>query len=144
MLKHSTTLTNGTNTSTRNQRSRSLPEGARPVNSSKNNISICARTKLLPAIAKGFGAYHCQLDGVEGAPLSDQAYGAAGIYCYCSRLLACHKVFNYLGKDRNTLMAEAQAKYLIAAYGSSIFHASQLRALSTFSITTLEQSIATP
>ncbi len=38
-------------------------------------------TEKIVAIAEGFGAYHRQLEGVEGAPLSDQAYGAAGIYC---------------------------------------------------------------
>jgi hypothetical protein len=95
------------------------------------------------AIAEGFGAYHCQLEGAEGTPLSDQAYGAAGIYCYYSRLLACHKVFTYLGKDKKTTMAEVQAKYLVAVDGSNIFHASQLHELGDFSIT-LEQAAATP
>jgi hypothetical protein len=99
--------------------------------------------KKIVAITEGFGAYHRQLEGAEGAPLSDQAYGAAGVYCYYSRRLACHEVFTYLGKDKKTTMAEVQAKYLVAADGSNIFHASQLRELSTFSIT-LEQAIATP
>jgi hypothetical protein len=95
------------------------------------------------AIAEGFGAYHRQLEGAEGAPLSDQAYGAASVYCYCSRLLACHEVFTYLGRDKKTTMAKVQAKYLGAADGRNIFHASQLRELSNFSIT-LEQAAAMP
>jgi hypothetical protein len=40
-------------------------------------------------------------------------------------------------------MAEVQAKYLVSADGSNIFHTSQLRELSDFSIT-LEQAVATP
>jgi hypothetical protein len=94
------------------------------------------------AITEGFGAYHRQSEGAEGAPLSNQAYGAAGVYC-SSRLLACHEVFTYLGKDKKTTMAEVKAKYLVAADGSNTFHASQLCELSDFSIT-LEQAITTP
>jgi hypothetical protein len=94
------------------------------------------------AIAEGFGAYHRQLEGAEGAPLSDQAYGAVSVYCYYNRLLANHEIFKYLGKDKKTSMAEVQAKYLIAADGSSKFHASQLRELSDFSVTP-EQAVAT-
>jgi hypothetical protein len=51
------------------------------------------------AIAENYCAYHRQLEGgAEGAPLSDQAYGAAGVYCYYSRLPAGHEVFQYLGE----------------------------------------------
>jgi hypothetical protein len=95
------------------------------------------------AIAEGFGAYHRQLEGAEGAPLSDQAYGAAGVYCYYSRLPACHDVFRYLGEDRKTSMAEVQAKYLTAADGRLLFHASQLHELNSFSVTP-EQAVASP
>jgi hypothetical protein len=100
-------------------------------------------TENIVTIAKGFGTYHHQLEGAKCAPLSDQAYGAAGIYCYYSRLLACQEVFRYHQEDRETSMAEVKAKYLIAADVSSIFHASRLRELSGFSVTP-EQAITTP
>ena len=95
------------------------------------------------AIAEGFGAYHRQLEGAEGAPLSDQAYGAAGVYCYYSGLLARHDIFRYLGEDKETSMAEIKAKYLTAADGSYHLHASQLRELSDLPVTP-EQAVATP
>jgi hypothetical protein len=97
----------------------------------------------LSAIAKGYGAYHRQLEGAEGAPLSGQTYGAAGLYCYYSRLPAGHEVFQYLGEDKSTSLAKVKAKYLVTADGSSAFHASQLLALSNFPVTP-GQVAATP
>jgi hypothetical protein len=87
------------------------------------------------AIAEGYGAYHRQPEGAEGAPLSDQMYGAAGVYCYYSRLPAGHEVFQYLGEDKTTSSAEVKAKYLFTVDRSSAFHASQLLALYNFPVT---------
>jgi hypothetical protein len=95
------------------------------------------------AIAEGYGVYHRQLEGAEGAPLSDQTYGAAGVYCYYSRLPAGHEVFQYLGEDKTTSLTEVKAKYLFMADGSSAFHASQLLALYDFPVTP-GQVAATP
>jgi hypothetical protein len=61
--------------------------------------------------------------------------GAAGVYCYYSRLPAGHEVFQYLGEDKSTSLAEVKAKYLVTADGSSAFHASQLLALSNVPVT---------
>jgi hypothetical protein len=96
------------------------------------------------AIAEGYGLYHRQLEGAEGAPLSDQTYGAAGVYCYYSRLPAGHEVFQYLGEDKSTSLAEVKAKYLVTADGSSAFHASQLLALVSNLPVTLGQVPAPP
>jgi hypothetical protein len=95
------------------------------------------------AIAEGYVAYHRQLEGAEGAPISDQTYGAAGVYYYYSRLPAGHEVKQYLGEDKSTSLAEVKAKYLVTADGSSAFHASQLLALSNFPVTP-GQVAATP
>jgi hypothetical protein len=95
------------------------------------------------AISEGYDAYHRQLEGTEGGPLSNQTYGAAGVYCYYPRLPAGHEVFQYLREDKSTSLAEVKAKYLITADGSSAFHASQLLALSNFPVTP-GQVAATP
>jgi hypothetical protein len=95
------------------------------------------------AMAKGYGVYHRQLEGAEGAPLSNQAYGAGGVYCYYSRLPAGHEVFQYLGENKATSLAKVRAKYLVTADGSTAFHASQLLELYNFPLT-LGQVAATP
>jgi hypothetical protein len=96
------------------------------------------------AIAEGYGAYHRQLEGAEGAPLSDQAYGVAGVYCYYSRLPAGHEVFQYLGENKATSLAEVKAKYLVTADGSAAFHASQLLELYNFPVTPGQVAAAPP
>jgi hypothetical protein len=95
------------------------------------------------AIAEGCGAYHCQLEGAEGAPLSNQVYGAVGVYCYYRRLPAYHNIFRHLGEDKKKSMDKVKAKYLTAADGSSLFHASQLQELSRFAVT-VDEEVATP
>jgi hypothetical protein len=76
-------------------------------------------------------------------PLSNQAYGAAGVYCYYSRLPADHEVFRYLGESKTTSLAEVKAKYLVTADGSTAFHYSQLLELYNFPVTP-GQVAATP
>jgi hypothetical protein len=95
------------------------------------------------SMAEGFGAYHHQLEGAKGAPLSNQAYGAVGVYCYYNRLSAYLDVFSYLGEDKKKSMAKVKAKCLTAANGSSLFHASQLQELSRFTVTA-DEVVATP
>jgi hypothetical protein len=79
----------------------------------------------------------------EEPRVAPQTYGAAGVYCYYSRLPAGHEVFQYLGEDKSTSLAEVKAKYLVTVDGSSAFHASQLFALSNFPVTP-GQVAATP
>jgi hypothetical protein len=95
------------------------------------------------AIAEGYGTYHCQLEGAEGAPLSDQAYSAAGVYCYYNRVQTDHEVFQYLGENKAIPSAEVKAKYLVTADGSAAFHVSQLLKLCNFPVSP-GQIAATP
>jgi hypothetical protein len=57
--------------------------------------------------------YHRELEQANDEPLSNQAYGAAALYCCSSTLPATHKLFlAYLHEEQDDIMTDYYKEYL--------------------------------
>jgi hypothetical protein len=85
----------------------------------------------LTNIAEGYTTYHRKLEQANDEPLSNQAYGAAAVYCYYSTLPATNKLFlQYLHEEQDDTMLAYYKQYLKTTDGRQpLFAIAQLREL---------------
>jgi hypothetical protein len=87
-------------------------------------------TSQLVALSEGYATYHRELALARGAPLTNLSYGAAGVYCFGSKLQADDPLWSYLEQDRDAFLRGIKENYLTNPDGSTTLSESQLKHLS--------------
>ncbi len=84
-------------------------------------------------IMEGYTHYHHKLSKkVTNKSLSNEAYGAAAVYCYYSTLLATHKLFmSYLLEEQEDLMIAFKKIFMQTANGVYLFTLTQVKRLAS-------------